>query len=258
MFTRPTAQIKRENSRLREEVDQLSDRSSVGVAAHYSSLALATGDEGLWELDLKSSSYSDNNIWNIADADCTSCAWVYHSIVGSSHVSSKGLLAQFSNDYSPESETKMRKLQDKISTNEIFGTEGYTWGQKDKLCQLGNKKLRIMKYAPFAESQEDYYYHLGVLEVPISKKDLVSARTAHFGTIIETHDALYVFRTDNEVTIIPGEPIMWRIFPDSVDYRNQLHVIYPNHMCIWSFNHDYFVEQKSKLTGAFYNPITQN
>ena len=35
----------------------------------------------------------------------------------------------------------------------------------------------------------------------------------------------------------------------SKQYENQLHVVYEDRLEIFSFNHDYFINQKSKLSG---------
>lgn len=54
---------------------------------------------------------------------------------------------------------------------------------------------------------------------------------------------------------IPGEVTRVRIFPRSLNYENHLHVIHNNTLEIYSFNNDYFVDQKAKDFGfAFRMP----
>jgi hypothetical protein len=54
---------------------------------------------------------------------------------------------------------------------------------------------------------------------------------------------------------IPGEVTRVRIFPRSLNYENHLHVIHNNTLEIYSFNNDYFVDQKAKDLGfAFRMP----
>jgi hypothetical protein len=56
---------------------------------------------------------------------------------------------------------------------------------------------------------------------------------------------------------IPGEASRVRIFPRSLNYENHLHVILDDRLEIYSFNNDYFVDQKSKDFGfAFRQPKT--
>jgi hypothetical protein len=49
--------------------------------------------------------------------------------------------------------------------------------------------------------------------------------------------------------VIPGEPVNWRVFPRSKHYANHLHVVYDDRLEVWSFNHDYFLDQKKKRLG---------
>ena len=58
--------------------------------------------------------------------------------------------------------------------------------------------------------------------------------------------------SDGSYYNIPGEISRVRVFPRSFNYENHLHVIHDNKLEIYSFNNDYFVDQKSKDFGFAY------
>ena len=72
----------------------------------------------------------------------------------------------------------------------------------------------------------------------------------HLGVVVELEHALVVYPSRGEPVTIPGEPVNWRVFPRSRHYANQLHVIWEEHLEVWSFNHDYLVDQQNKLLGV--------
>lgn len=78
---------------------------------------------------------------------------------------------------------------------------------------------------------------------------IVSAKVALFGTVVELQNGLRVIPSAGAVVRLDGEPVCWRVFPRSYHYENQMHIIYDDRMEVLSFNHDYFVDQKSKLSG---------
>ena len=78
---------------------------------------------------------------------------------------------------------------------------------------------------------------------------MVSARAAHFGSVIEHDDGLFIVPSAGEPFFMKGEPTNWRVFPRSHDYRNHLHVIYEDRVEIVVFTHDYFINQQTKLAG---------
>src|SRR5205814_10540695 len=62
-------------------------------------LALAAGGEGLFRFDLREFT-NDNARYkpaNLSDRDCTECNWVFHNVLGSSHLTG-GLLAELTKD----------------------------------------------------------------------------------------------------------------------------------------------------------------
>jgi hypothetical protein len=229
------------------------DAPIVAVAASYNSLAFAAGDEGLFELEIKPDygDYSDRTgPKRLSSANCIDCNWAFYSIYGSSHVK-PGYLAAFSK-HAEDSVTFHRQFEGLISDARIFRTKGYSWGCQDKLCQATTNSVRAVRYAPWEEDTEDQMQDLGTIQLAEWKGEVISGGVALFGTIIECENAVVVVPSEGPAITIPGEPVNWRIFPRSKHYENQLHLIYHDRLEILSFNHDYFVDQKTKSSGLAY------
>jgi len=243
------------------------DADVLSVSGYWRFLALATGDDGLFEFDLDGPAMFKNEPVQCSNMNCTSCHWVYHSIYGSSHVAG-GFLADYEVDEDSElhgsisdshSENdsfvegrKKRVLKDMVVDKDIFQDKGYSWGFKDKLCQASDGSVRVVRYSPWAEDQERLAAPV-TLRVEQHKGGVVSGEVAVFGTVVEYDKSLVVIPSDGSPVCLGGEPVGWRVFPRSKHYENHLHVIYDDHLAIYSFNHDYFVDQKVKISGARYS-----
>lgn len=219
------------------------------LAASYGTMALAAGDEGLFESGL-------NNDWTANRADpkqiynenCVDCNWAFYSIYGSSHLVG-GKLASFKKT-TPLDGGFERELQSVISGTDIFSERGYSWGNQDKLCLAKPGCIRVVRYEPWTETK---LVDIGSIEIDRWKGAPVSGRVALFGTVVEYDNALVVIPSGlGKIVTLRGEPVNWRVFPRSKHYENQLHVIYDDRLEIWSFNHDYFIDQKLKVAGITY------
>ena len=73
--------------------------------------------------------------------------------------------------------------------------------------------------------------------------------TTYFGNIIECENALIVIQSDNDSFTIEEPITRWRVYPRSKNYENHLHVILDDRIEIYSFCHDYFINQNEKEIG---------
>jgi len=227
------------------------------MSASYGCLALAAGSEGLFEMSL----FHEAEPKNLSNQNCIDCNWTFYSIYASSHVCS-GYLAEFEKekfekenhfDFEEENSYRQRRIciqrnfKGLIPDEKIFGYSGYSCGAHDKLYQVRDRSVHVVRYQPWKKSK---LQHIGDLELPERKDQVISAKVASFGVIIEYENAIVVLPSDDGTPItFKGEPVNWRIFPRSKYYENQLHIIYEDRIEIISFNHDYFVNQKSKRAG---------
>ena len=235
------------------------DAPVLGLSASYGSLALAAGEEGLFELDInkiriRSNEAISNEPKRLSHDPCRDCNWTYYSIFASSDES--GFLAAYTKREVVKQENGTskrhwkRQLEDILQAEDIFGSSGYSWGVQDKLCQAAENGIRIVRYQPWDSTNDSLGHFNKFNTVPIPcKGDVISASTAAFGVVIELEDAIVVYPSSGDVLTLSGEPVNWRIFPRSKHYENQLHIVYEDRLEIISFNHDYLINQEEKLLG---------
>jgi len=110
-----------------------------------------------------------------------------------------------------------------------------------------NGRIEIVKYKHWEKNIESQLISLVRLNLKSWKGNVISGRTAVFGVIIECENAIVVLPSAGRIMTFRGEPINWRVFPRSKHYENQLHLIYDERLEVYSFNHDYFVDQDKKI-----------
>lgn len=242
------------------------DAPIMSVSASYDTLALAAGDEGLWELPISGSRapyLGSSEPSSLSQESCQKCSWSFYSIYGSSHVGSSYLVAfalernQQLGFLTPDLRSRsdlppIRKFDRLLSDEEIFRHKGYSWGAQDKLCQAMDGHVQVVRYEPWRAEAAEQLTELGTLQLEKWKGDVVSGGVALFGTIVELENAMVVIPSRGRPITLAGEPVNWRVFPRSRYYTNHLHVIYEDRLEILSFNHDYFVDQKAKRSGIAY------
>ena len=247
-------------------VQKLWDGSVLALEASHGSLALAAGEEGLWEYDLSTvgeggsqdsllsspfsrRSDSETPLRSLAEQHCSECQWAFYSIYGSS-LNGPGVLA-VRHRTREESDTP-GQFERLISEKEIFPDSEnpvgvYSWAAQDKICQAANGSIRVAKYQPW--DQEAPIKRLGSLSLERHGEAIVSAKVALFGTVVELDSGLVVISSNGETFSIDSEPVSWRVFPRSRHYENHLHIIYDDRLEVLSFNHDYLLDQREKVSG---------
>lgn len=228
------------------------------VAAGWGSLAMAAGDEGLYEFPL--SRYS----WGHAcpdpiqrsDVQCVDCDWAYWSIFASGRAG--GYLASFrkvddgarrsDSFWTTEAAETDREFERIVSAVEVWGEKGYTWGVNDKLCMAVGDTVKVVRYHPWESGRK--MEHVDQVYLNGGSNEVVSAATTPFGIIVEREDELVILTSTEEVVTLPGEPANWRVFPRARHYANQLHVIRDDCLEVYSFNDDYLIDQEKKVSGV--------
>lgn len=226
------------------------------ISAAWRALALAAGDDGLFQMDADcpgSWSAIDEPL-QVAKEACIDCDWTYWSIFGSSP--NGGFLAAFRREdplggtpgpKRTADEYPERRLDRLVPSQDLWGHEGYSWGVRDKLCLAADGEIEVIRYTPWDEDKPTRL--IGQLALDRSAGDVVSASTAPFGIVVELDEAIVVRTSSGEVVPLPGEPSNWRAFPRARHYANQLHVIKDDCLEILSFNEDYLLDQDKKVAG---------
>lgn len=252
---------RRTKSPVSTHVDQLWDGPVLTVGAWYRSLALAAGEEGLWEYALgenyPSATKFKENPHRLSKEHCSDCQWAFYSIYGSS-LNGPGILASYVNerdgtDREGRQSPRHRKFDRLVSEQEIFSgfadsATHYSWAAQDKICQAANGTMRVAKYQPW--NREMPVQPHGFLPLENNGEAVVSAKVALFGTVVEFDSGLIVLTSHGYSHRFAGEPVSWRVFPHSRHYENHLHVIYDDRLEVHSFNHDHLVDQRKKISGT--------
>jgi hypothetical protein len=247
---------------------RLWDSPCTAVSAGYGKLAVAAGSDGLHEISVNDYSFERNQL---LDMNCVDCEWAYYSIFASSHTQQGGLAAfeklpddpiarygyRTRHSYQRNFKGILRDedifLKKQLRDEDDFSREarGYSWGVQDKLCKISSKGIHVVRYQPWLDDEEEEpLQDHGFLPMKSTQGGVVSAATAPFGIVIEYDRALALILSDGRKITIPGEPVSWKVFPRAKHYQNQLHIIYEDRLMIYSFNHDYIIDQNKKTSGT--------
>jgi hypothetical protein len=216
------------------------------ISASWGTLALAAGSEGLFDRPVGEHGWSGTpEPRRLVNQHCNEGNWTFHSIYGSSPEG--GFLAAFSKEESQFGANRV--FQRVLDGQELWQRSGYSWGVQDKLCLAVESGIEVLRYAPWEKNPEEQIVPLGRAPTRQWKGQVIAASVAPFGVVVELERALVVYPSRGRPVTIKGEPVNWRVFPRSHHYANQLHVVWDDRLEIHSFNHDYLVDQETKLLG---------
>jgi len=231
------------------------------IKAANRSLAMAGGDEGVFELhfenyygDLSMLEEVNNRIYKVSDHHSSLVNWSFASLYSSSYVDS-GFLAAFGWNKHKEAKRPERIFKKLIPDSDIFNKSGFSWGSQEKIYLANCNTIEVVKYTQKnvnLENEKKVFQHLNSITFKENLGKVISGGIAYFGVIIEYDDALQVLCSDDTLIILRESVARWRVYPRSKRYENHLHVIYEDRLVIYSFNHDYFVDQIHKVRGIQY------
>lgn len=261
--------------------EKLWDGLGTSIQPKYKTLAIASAGEGLFEYRL----WIDREPKPICDRHTLFVNWSFANIYGSSDISS-GYMAEFVcykdashlSSYSQISgrgvsvrtpPTSVREFKRIIDENEIFksisqpgGNNGLlSWGSREKLYLVNPHWVDVVRFRQkgISETDEEHTAFKTIGKIDLVKAGVsnleyvIAGGVAHFGLIIEHCDYLLVIMSDGQPYIMQYPVVRWRIFPRTKHYVNHLHVILDDRIEIYSFNNDYFVDQRSKKAGIGFN-----
>lgn len=219
----------------------------------YMALALAAGNEGIYRFDLRDFGEQGKGYvpHQIGRHPCTECHWVYFSLLSATH-GREAILSELTKPQESDGSDAKRvpiRVEQVIEINSSLNAKGFAWGSKDRVCVARDGLLSVGKYSPHTKKRLAGVSNLGRFQIEALKGEIVSGAIAPFGVVVELDDSLVVTGTDGQIAQIKGEPVNWRVFNKSRRYENQLHVIFDDRLEIYSFNHDYFVDQSTKVAG---------
>ena len=245
--------------------EKLFDAKLLSLSANrYASIAISGGNDGLFQYSKKEVNsdftdfiYSGRNvekeITQLSERHSLFSDWSNLSIFSSSDIS-ESYLSLFK--WAGERNTHfVRKRERNIKVEPIFeeygDKEGLIWGGGDKIYKSQSQEILMTRFNNYAEEEKGESLFSEIESIPLTKKieDTLESKVCLFGTIIETDIGLLILGSDGSLFEINSPPIRWRVYPRSIDFENHLHVIHENRLDIFSFNHDYFIDQRLKLIG---------
>lgn len=222
------------------------DGPTISLAGSYGSIALAAGEQGLWEVPAGTDYADFDEPRRTSARECDDCDFMYFNIFGTSYQAG-GFLAEFERP-SAERDSVSRSFVRELSSTQIFHNLGHAWGHRDKIYSVRDGTVQVIRYNPFGDQQ--HIEPLPTVNIARWKGDFVSGGVATFGAVFEYDNAIVVMPSEGDPVTIHGEVVRWRVFPGSRFYQNQLHVVFEDRIEIYSFNQDYFVNQGAKVFGT--------
>jgi len=187
----------------------------------FGRLAFAAGKEGVFTLIPLSNFHNKSDVKQLITETCMDLDWQSTKLLAKtnqgvieatySHMPEQGSFDENKDFYNAVKVNK--KIPPRISTNQ---SAQESWIAGDKLYSL--KRDGGIKVINLKNDNSEFES-----EVFFDKK-LLRARTAAFGTVLETNDEL-IGLIGNEKIKLADEPVSWRVFPRAKNYANQLHVI---------------------------------
>lgn len=228
---------------------QLWDARILSIKADkYPRIAISAGNDGLFELSLAKTplfSRHEQELQQIGNGHSSFANYSNLSVYSSSLIG-KSYLALFNWE---EDNGYIRKYSGTVDSEVIFGDNGkdLSWAVDGKIFRVSKSGFNIIRFSNNDKSglftkQTDY-------NNIFDGGDIIGGASAYFGNIVEFENSLSVILTDGNSLRINEPVTRWRIYPRSINYENQLHVLLEDRFEIYSFNHDYFISQVDKILG---------
>ena len=142
-----------------------------------------------------------------------------------------------------------------IGSEELFpSSSGLMFGVADLLVMAVRSSLFIDHWNPYLRRDDqgvDVQYSLfNQQELLVSDltDDAIDGAATIFGIVVEMDSSLLLRGVDGTITAF-GEPVNWRTYPRSRRYLNQLHITYDDHVSIFAFADDYFINEENRGPG---------
>lgn len=253
---------------------KLADIRGTAIRAKRNSFAIAALSDGLYEWSgytLRLSHVAERPTawldWMFASVYCSSeqgsymAAYHYEDRrpVGSWTAQDDAELANEDDDDDTPDWVPRRKFNGFVSSEEIFGNNGLSWGIEDKAYLARGNVLEAVSFQHRRLKSEPNELSTAFNELPTIPFDawkgrIIRGGAAYFGTVVELENALVVLGSDGQNRTFPGPITRWRVFPRSLRYENQLHLVCERSLEVVAFTHDWFVDQDAKVAGTRHWP----
>ncbi len=245
---------------------KLADLPAVSLRAYSRQLALAATGDGLFQLGIDEYEETMYGLNNLSERHCEKVDWAFRSIFATSTLGGGYLFSRYwqticrdITDINGDDAVEDHILIDGgiFDDNMIDGSlsqPDVSWARSDRIHTAQMHRLTsssyVQKHVPGGIDKASA--SLGEIVLDNEGGHPVSGGSATFGAIVEFDDRLIVVLSDESQVTIHGPITRWRTFPRSVNYENHLHIIFDDHIAIYAFYSDYFVDQRKKRFGIEY------
>lgn len=229
-------------------------------ANKFARFAVSAGDDGLMEYNGSDSApltvFDDRRMTLVSNRHSSFADYSFLSIYNSS-LAGDSFMSYFTwndniNRKMPERINRGEFNEQNIFENIQLQNSYLSWGSNEKIYRVVEGGLEMVRFNNYTKPGEPIFSSTKFIPLQQWKGKVISASVAYFGTVLHCENAVVVMLSDGSYYNIPGEISRVRIFSRSLNYENHLHVIHDDKIEIYSFNNDYFVDQKSKDFGFAY------
>ena len=240
---------------------KLHDLPAVSMRARSRQLALAASGDGLFSLGLDGNRNRFSGMSQLSDRHCERVDWAFQSIFASSTLSGGYLYSRYWQPRPPNEVSEYTDDGSRLIDGGVFDDTSIvgsltrpdvSWAQAEKIFTAGMQHLTASLYTQkeVPNGITAASAALGEVVLANATAQAIAGGSAPFGTIVEFDDSLIIVLSDEEQFSIDGPVTRWRTYPRAVNYENHLHVIFDDHLEIFAFYGDYFVDQDRKLFGT--------
>lgn len=221
-------------------------------------ICLSAGNDGLYEYDINPQNYYRNNsniipmgdnVRKLSEKHSLFSNWIYSSIYSSSDIEESSMFG-----FRWKKDSRELEYVGSYSKEQIFKNADKTkmsWANDDKIYSVTSTEIEIVKFiqSHLNNYNTDAFEQMDTFKIDITG-DIINASTGLFGNVIECEDELIIIQSNNEIYYVNDQITKWNIFPRSIRYENQLHIIKNDVLEVYSINSDLFVNQEKKIFGT--------
>lgn len=235
-------------------------------ANKYARIVLSAGNDGLLEYNASTTEFlpmrDDKRMCQVSNSHSSFADYSFLSIYNSS-LYGKSFLSYFKWDENQNGIKPQKVQMGEFSESKIFNSPNHeiksflSWGFNEKIYRAIPGGIEVVRFNNYSKEEGDIFSKTKFIPLQPWKGEVIAAFTSYFGTVLQCENAVVVMLSDGTFYNIPGSSTKVRVYPRSLNYENHLHVILDDRIEIYSFNNDYFIDQKSKDFGvAFKTPKT--
>ncbi len=187
----------------------------------FNRVAFAAGKEGVFTMVPLAKMYGKKDVKQLVSGTCVDIDWQSTLLFATMD---KGVVeVAFNKMPNKKSFVNKKDFFSEVKKTKLSKPDVSVHGDIHSSWIGGNKKYYFYESGLLVVEAVEHDEPRSELNIDLSEK-VIRARTAAFGTAVETDKNLYALIGSTK-TLFAEEPISWRVFPRAKNYANQLHVV---------------------------------